>query len=1101
MPPKQQGQQGKEKPNNATTAGAPMNRKASWGDFSNETIDLLSSSASVPEYNHPDFTMGGLQPKQTLLAEVVQAAAAKAVRLKAARNAGLSNYSRKQSTAMGKEGAAIFVAAEGMSKNSNANKTSSSSSSVSPTNKIVMPAVRAREYYEKAKRLYSHGGGSCVVLERIQLYITRAISFAPTEPKYYLFLSRVLRLGHDWSGAVYCLRYLLRIQPDHFLGKKDLAMLLKLRGQEQMCEAIHNSHDLVMYDKARVHFDESLLFDKENPHSWLLKCICHVHQRQWTDALSSVNKSIICYAMKINLENNEIEKQPAEIMILKAKLLWALGLIEDGNKQFRIAVPIISLHPEVKLFANSYSVKSERLYKLAMATFAMGRYEDTLRYINFAIDIAENDVKLHVVLSKTHRLMGNFQEAYNAIQRAATIFRSASDFPMELPDDISRQTNLVFNDMALNYASQGIYDKAIALLSKVIQSEKQMARGLRDVDFRFYLNRGDCYRALGKTEQSIMDYKIALDLQPTNKDIRTRVAIVHYLIGSNHFNESNYFDCESEMTHAIEANDDVHEFYAVRGKARYLLGKHTEAYHDFKKAFALNPDSEEMKARLLQFDGHASEGGVGGMKAGNSQGQNKSDTTSPDLNAAPLPVDKREKILRKLVVKKENMVDMMLHPHKAKELPVLHMLRASSADDKERAPQPRAITFLPKVNPRLELSSVVSHDCEVKDKQLHSLLEIRGDTKKEERWKMLKIVSESAAKIKIPFEPPPEDIPVKGKGLPSSATALKRYSERMTKKYLKDPNRLIAGVFTTSKDPALRSLAPKPRKFNLTALKPASELKDTNKNDGSATDANAKVLTAKKKKNVKTTDEASEVNDNADEEAVADSSNNADDADRAREIASSLGITTGESPPSSSSREVTPSTKKVKGKKKSKRSKSDKSDPSSREERRKKKNKENSSVDPKATIDKDFLSKISKDESKLAALLDQDLSSHKFSTESLIKKENESRLLMSYEEELELLYQELEREQAEKRAQLSMQMAMKGKKSLLKGASNLSDDDDEGGGDGGGDDDKSVSSESSESSKSSSGSSGSDSSGGSSGSRSSSSSDSRSKSPMDDEDD
>lgn len=104
---------------------------------------------------------------------------------------------------------------------------------------------------------------------------------------------------------------------------------------------------------------------------------------------------------------------------------------------------------------------------------------------------------------------------------------------MQLPDEIVRQTNLIFNELALQYAEEGDYDRAIVLLDKVIASAKELALRFRafhkltskltkdtdsapmtdelpplqspqfgaeaQIDHRYFLNRGDCYRAIGSS--------------------------------------------------------------------------------------------------------------------------------------------------------------------------------------------------------------------------------------------------------------------------------------------------------------------------------------------------------------------------------------------------------------------------------------------------------------------------------------------------------------------------------------------------------------------------------------------------------------------------
>lgn len=98
------------------------------------------------------------------------------------------------------------------------------------------------------------------------------------------------------------------------------------------------------------------------------------------------------------------------------------------------------------------------------------------------------------------RVMQRLDEAYAAIQKATTLYKAASgahgEAPIQLPEDISKQTNLIFNDLGLRFMSEGQYTKAIVLFNKVIENELKLCQPFTNIDYRFYVNRGDCYRAL-----------------------------------------------------------------------------------------------------------------------------------------------------------------------------------------------------------------------------------------------------------------------------------------------------------------------------------------------------------------------------------------------------------------------------------------------------------------------------------------------------------------------------------------------------------------------------------------------------------------------------
>ena len=72
------------------------------------------------------------------------------------------------------------------------------------------------------------------------------------------------------------------------------------------------------------------------------------------------------------------------------------------------------------------------------------------------------------------------------------------------------------------------------------------------MDFKYFLNRGDCYRALNQMSDAIFDYEQALELESENWDIRTRLSLTHYLNAVDFYNKSNYRQAERHLDSAIK---------------------------------------------------------------------------------------------------------------------------------------------------------------------------------------------------------------------------------------------------------------------------------------------------------------------------------------------------------------------------------------------------------------------------------------------------------------------------------------------------------------------------------------------------------------------
>lgn len=93
--------------------------------------------------------------------------------------------------------------------------------------------------------------------------------------------------------------------------------MLFLKGKELMITGA-NSNSSSKFQSAKHCFEEFLELNKEHSESWFLKAVCHVKVKENGEAYDCVTRAI-----KNSTSTN------VEYYILRAKLLWAKGLIEQ----------------------------------------------------------------------------------------------------------------------------------------------------------------------------------------------------------------------------------------------------------------------------------------------------------------------------------------------------------------------------------------------------------------------------------------------------------------------------------------------------------------------------------------------------------------------------------------------------------------------------------------------------------------------------------------------------------------------------------------------------------------------------------------------------
>jgi tetratricopeptide (TPR) repeat protein len=618
----------------------------------------------------------------------------------------------------------------------------------SKSNDIPTSKDRANEFYERAKQLALLSSGSSIEMERILKEIYRALSFESEEILYHLLAGRIYRQCLDLTSALFCYRYILKIDNSNIAARKGLAEILALKGKEYIIKG-NEMKSKSKYIAARSCFDEALEFFRENNELWILKAICHVHCEEFGEAYEAISKVI-----------KPSHVIPAEIFILRAKINWARGLVEQGNQDMRAAASIEPTHPEVIGYINRSYAKSEKLYRESLQKFTQKQYKEALEHVEHALYITNDDVKLHLMKAKIHRVSNNLQLAYDAVLKAKEIFIQSynveQDFAMNLPHEIQHQINLILNDMALQYAFDGDYERAILLFNRIIREEEDTSNQLHTIqlqlqktstsikieqpddnnnnnsprngrgiaaapvgaiDHKYYVNRGDCYRALHQLSDAVIDYQMALNIAPKDWSILTKLSLTYYLMATDDFNQSRFREAEIALTKSIDCNNKVSQYFALRGKTRYYLGNCVEAYQDYKKALELNPEDREIQLRIKQFESNFEEdkqtstavtkgnhqkhrnikqvqqpskqkveekplGGAATLSALPTTHNNiskksmkiKSAITTEEFDSARHSTYLNERTIVPVQLAEEDFIQMMLHPQQAVKLPTLKLL-------------------------------------------------------------------------------------------------------------------------------------------------------------------------------------------------------------------------------------------------------------------------------------------------------------------------------------------------------------------------------------------------------------------------------------------
>ncbi|OQS02810.1 hypothetical protein THRCLA_04859 [Thraustotheca clavata] len=401
----------------------------------------------------------------------------------------------------------------------------------------------------------------------------------------------------DFKSAITNFKKVLSIQnnPPQAI-KEEIAAVFNAHGYSFLIEK--------EYTTAIVYLTDAVTLDALQANYWLHRCLAYLGLRNWTKALKDIDHAVC------------IDANDADILVLRAKLHWKLGLIDKGNADISRAFKLCPNHPEVLDFERKMWFQSQHLHDMACRYIMSREFDKSLECLDSCINFNAQDPKVLILRASVFRELGKYDEAMADVENASSaFFRKQLEEPDQLDEhmqivsnveehpEITRQRNLVLNDMAIAYVKLGHYDAALTAMNKAIASEMATSSRFdgKVIDYRFYINRGDCYRALSKFQPALADYNTALELQPLDKDIHTRIAMIRYHFGIELFNRAAFDKAEIEFTMAIRHNDTIPDFYVRRGDCFRYMEQSELAFQDYKIAQKINPNDTEVKAKIMQY--------------------------------------------------------------------------------------------------------------------------------------------------------------------------------------------------------------------------------------------------------------------------------------------------------------------------------------------------------------------------------------------------------------------------------------------------------------------------------------------------------------------
>ena len=391
---------------------------------------------------------------------------------------------------------------------------------------------------------------------------SRLLFLDPTQKKAFYYRAIAYANMCDIHSALLDMQRVMELDP---LNSKAAAWCASLNFNEGLL-----LQEKKQYAGALKHFNKASQYDRHNINSRLFAALSHIALGQYPDAVSGLLEA------KKTMSHPYIDALLANMSLHFDKLAEAYvqaneALQQDPNNQ--IALNVLD---QIKVFVDK---KTATIDEMLMND----KREAALVEINSLLEIRPDLIPMRVHKAMIMRSAGNLAEAEREL---IAILDQTPNV------EAQRQLALTYNDMGIGTFMNGYPQEAIAWFDAAMRESPD--------DANFYINKGDCYRAIDDFESALANYHRAGECGAQGECLQQRLSITHYSIARENLKKNKNAAALFEMNQAIDECQDFSDFYVVRAKIKVSLGQYEEALEDLMLALQKDPKNEEAK-RLLNI--------------------------------------------------------------------------------------------------------------------------------------------------------------------------------------------------------------------------------------------------------------------------------------------------------------------------------------------------------------------------------------------------------------------------------------------------------------------------------------------------------------------
>ncbi|XP_041090261.1 tetratricopeptide repeat protein 16-like isoform X2 [Polyodon spathula] len=435
--------------------------------------------------------------------------------------------------------------------------------------------LRAAEHYGRGVEAVSKADW-----ERAVHFFTKTINLQPQQTRLYVCRAEAYLQLCDFQSAALNYRKASALEPQSEAFRLRLAFVFYLQGQ---CLFDHGRHLDALESFAKA---TELRPDYRPYHMRSLACLAAIGRHG--DCLHLVSKRI------------ETEMDDPELYILSARLHKHFNQLTICYHNVKAALALAPGIPEGLSLLMELEGNAEQARSLALSKAVAGNLQEALQKINTALENNPEEVQYYLFRGTLYRRLKDFNAAIDDF--ILVLDMSGGEEGRSVQTEARRQLLLTYNDLAVHCFTSGFYEEAVMLLNKAIGMEKH-EKGL-------YINRGDCFFKQRELEFALADYQQAEELDPLDRSIKIRYAVVYSTMGQRDYEKgSKYIEALENFSRAIQYNPGVSQYYECRAKARQKLHEEHGARQDTIMSLLLDPSNDQLYPGCTVTDILSSEAG------------------------------------------------------------------------------------------------------------------------------------------------------------------------------------------------------------------------------------------------------------------------------------------------------------------------------------------------------------------------------------------------------------------------------------------------------------------------------------------------------------